>query len=157
MQTSPTVRVPFCPVQSLSHQLLAWRKQLMPHAWLHTSDLTGIDLFLFLALAIIGGILGALFNHIVEHLNHLRAHHVNRSALLRSLEVLVSGRFCADPCVGAAAVLTGTSPMYVARALAMKMRGARPAGRGRCSCWSPAPSPSSCPMPSIASPRRASS
>jgi hypothetical protein len=87
-------RACFCPFQSLSRQLLAWRKQLMPHAWRYTwaVDLTGIDLFLFLALAIIGGILGALFNHIVEHLNHLRAHHVNRSALLRSLEVLVSPR-----------------------------------------------------------------
>ena len=48
----------------------------------------GIDLVLFLLLAIIGGLLGALFNQLVEHLNHLRVHHVNHSAVLRFLEVL---------------------------------------------------------------------
>lgn len=46
------------------------------------------DLLLFLITAIIGGLLGALFNQIVEHLNHLRVHHVNTSVIKRTLEVV---------------------------------------------------------------------
>ncbi len=47
------------------------------------------DLILFLITAILGGVLGAVFNQIVEHLNHLRAHHTNKSAIKRSLEVVL--------------------------------------------------------------------
>ena len=47
------------------------------------------DLALLLILAVLGGLLGALFNHIVEHLCHLRVHHVNASAFKRSVEVLL--------------------------------------------------------------------
>lgn len=46
------------------------------------------DLLLFLITAVVGGLLGAVFNQVVEHLNHLRVHHVNTSAIKRSLEVV---------------------------------------------------------------------
>ena len=49
----------------------------------------GTDVAMFLLLAIVGGILGSAFNQVVEHLNHLRAHHTAGSAWKRSLEVLV--------------------------------------------------------------------
>ena len=39
----------------------------------------GVDVALFCVVAIFGGLFGALFNQIVEHLNHLRGHHVNSS------------------------------------------------------------------------------
>lgn len=42
---------------------------------------------MFIGVAIFGGVLGALFNQIVEHLNHLRAHHINSSGVKRILEV----------------------------------------------------------------------
>jgi chloride channel 7 len=43
----------------------------------------------YILMAILGGVMGALFNQIVEHLNHLRAHHVHKSAVKRILEVVV--------------------------------------------------------------------
>ena len=49
----------------------------------------GVDVALFCVIAAIGGVLGALFNQIVEHLNHLRAHHVNASLWKRLLEVVL--------------------------------------------------------------------
>ena len=33
------------------------------------------DMLLFVVCAAVGGTFGALFNHIVEELNHMRAHH----------------------------------------------------------------------------------
>jgi H+/Cl- antiporter ClcA len=47
------------------------------------------DLAMLAILALLGGVLGALFNQIVEHLSHLRMHHINPSAGKRSLEVLL--------------------------------------------------------------------
>ena len=49
----------------------------------------GFDMALFVFIAIVGGVLGALFNQIVEHLNHLRGHHINKSALKRVAEVVM--------------------------------------------------------------------
>jgi chloride channel 7 len=49
----------------------------------------GYDVALFVVVAIAGGVLGALFNQIVEHLNHLRAHHVNKSLVKRVTEVVL--------------------------------------------------------------------
>jgi chloride channel 7 len=48
----------------------------------------GTDLLLIALLAVLGGTLGAVFNQVVEHLSHLRVHHINRSAWRRALEVL---------------------------------------------------------------------
>jgi H+/Cl- antiporter ClcA len=59
------------------------------------------NMFGYLLMAVIGGIMGALFNQIVEHLNHLRAHHVHKSAVLRILEVIVI------------TLLTGTAVIYM--------------------------------------------
>ena len=47
------------------------------------------DVMLFIVVAVAGGVLGALFNQIVEHLNHLRAHHVNKSLVKRVSEVVL--------------------------------------------------------------------
>lgn len=47
------------------------------------------DLVMLVVLALLGGLLGAVFNQIVEHLSHLRMHHINPSAVKRSLEVLL--------------------------------------------------------------------
>ena len=53
----------------------------------------------YILMAVIGGMMGALFNSIVEHLNH-RAHHIHKSAVKRMLEVVV-------------ALLTGTAVIYL--------------------------------------------
>ena len=55
----------------------------------------------YILMAIIGGMMGALFNSIVEHLNHIRAHHIHKSAVKRMLEVVVL------------ALLTGTAVIYL--------------------------------------------
>lgn len=47
------------------------------------------DFVMLLVLSLLGGLLGALFNQIVEHLCHLRVHHVNSSVVKRSVEVLL--------------------------------------------------------------------
>ena len=48
-----------------------------------------LDMVLFFLVAVLGGIGGAFFNHIVEELSHIRAHHVNKSIWKRVLEVVV--------------------------------------------------------------------
>ena len=48
-----------------------------------------LNMVAYLIMAIFGGVLGALFNQIVEHLNHLRAHHVNKKGWARVLEVIL--------------------------------------------------------------------
>ena len=55
----------------------------------------------YILMAVIGGIMGALFNSIVEHLNHFRAHHIHKSAVKRMLEVVVL------------TLLTGTAVIYL--------------------------------------------
>ena len=35
----------------------------------------------YILMAVIGGIMGAIFNYIVETLNHFRAHHIHKSAV----------------------------------------------------------------------------
>ena len=57
-----------------------------------------VDIFLFVFVAAVGGVLGALFNYLVENFNHWRAHHVNAWGWRRMLEVvlvaLVTGSVC---------------------------------------------------------------
>ena len=56
-----------------------------------------VGVIFFGLIAVLGGILGAAFNQIVEHLNHLRVEHINKSAVRRVLEVgfvcLLTGSF----------------------------------------------------------------
>jgi chloride channel 7 len=68
----------------------------------------GDDTIWFFALGILGGILGAAFNQIVEEMNHFRVHHINPHMSRRYLEVvavtLITGSVCvllpsAFPCV----------------------------------------------------------
>ena len=47
------------------------------------------DMLLFILVAVLGGLFGALFNHVVEHLNHWRAHHISKKWHRRMLEVIV--------------------------------------------------------------------
>ena len=47
------------------------------------------DICVFVVIAAVGGASGALFNHIVEELNHWRAHHVNPKAWKRVAEVIL--------------------------------------------------------------------
>ena len=67
-----------------------------------------IDFLIFACVGIVGGCIGALFNQIVEHLNHLRVHHVNKSGVKRVLEVVV---IC---------LLTGTASVYLPAAFECK-------------------------------------
>ena len=39
--------------------------------------------------AVVGGVAGALFNHIVESLNHWRAHHINAHMWKRVVELVI--------------------------------------------------------------------
>ena len=55
----------------------------------------------YMLMAVIGGIMGALFNYIVETLNHFRARHIHKSAVKRMLEVVVL------------TLLTGTAVIYL--------------------------------------------
>jgi len=48
-----------------------------------------LNMVAYLMMAVIGGCLGALFNQIVEKLNHLRSEFINHVAWRRSLELLV--------------------------------------------------------------------
>jgi H+/Cl- antiporter ClcA len=48
-----------------------------------------LNMVAYLVMALIGGVLGALFNQIVEKLNHLRAHHVNKHGCRRFMEVFL--------------------------------------------------------------------
>ena len=48
-----------------------------------------MDYMFFVLLGIIGGMLGALFNHIVEEMNEFRREHVNNYAWRRVFEVIV--------------------------------------------------------------------
>ena len=48
-----------------------------------------VGVIFFGLIAVLGGILGAAFNQIVEYLNHLRVEHINKSALRRVLEVVL--------------------------------------------------------------------
>ena len=50
---------------------------------------TTMDVIPFLFIAVGGGMIGALFNEIVETVNHWRLHHVNKHISLRVLEVAV--------------------------------------------------------------------
>jgi len=56
-----------------------------------------VGTFFFSIIAISGGVIGAFFNQVVEHLNHLRVKHINNSAWKRVLEVvlicLITGSF----------------------------------------------------------------
>jgi H+/Cl- antiporter ClcA len=47
-----------------------------------------LNMVAYVLMAIGGGVLGALFNQIVEHLNHHRAHHINKHGWKRVIEVL---------------------------------------------------------------------
>ena len=47
------------------------------------------DMLLFVAIAMLAGAFGALFNHIVEELNHWRAHAINKKIWSRVLEVIL--------------------------------------------------------------------
>ena len=49
----------------------------------------GFDVLLFVVIAVLGGCLGALFNQIVEHLNHWRGHGVNKSLVKRVTEIVL--------------------------------------------------------------------
>lgn len=49
----------------------------------------GFDCLLFVLVAVLGGILGAVFNFMVEHLNALRSDHINPKAWKRVLEIVV--------------------------------------------------------------------
>ena len=46
-------------------------------------------MLMFVAIASVGGLLGALFNLLVKHLNTLRVRHVNKSSFRRVAEVTV--------------------------------------------------------------------
>ena len=46
------------------------------------------DMLLFVLIAVLGGLTGALFNHIVEELNHWRSHAINKKIWTRVLEVV---------------------------------------------------------------------
>lgn len=48
-----------------------------------------LDYVFFIVIGILGGVVGALFNQVVEHLNHLRVHHVNHHAARRVVEVVL--------------------------------------------------------------------
>ena len=67
-----------------------------------------LDYFFFIIIGIIGGFTGSFFNHIVEHLNHLRAHHVNHFAWRRVLEVVI------------VCLLTGTAAVMLPAAFSCK-------------------------------------
>ena len=60
-----------------------------------------LNMVAYFFLAVLGGLVGALFNQIVEKLNHWRAHHVNPSGWKRMLEVIFL------------TVLTGTVVIYL--------------------------------------------
>jgi H+/Cl- antiporter ClcA len=47
-----------------------------------------LNMVAYLIMAVCGGVLGALFNQIVEHLNHHRAHHINKHGWKRVVEVM---------------------------------------------------------------------
>ena len=47
-----------------------------------------LNMIAYLIMAVLGGTLGAAFNQVVEHLSHLRAHHVNPNGGRRLFEVL---------------------------------------------------------------------
>ncbi len=47
------------------------------------------DMLLFVLIAVLGGLFGALFNHVVEKLNHWRSHSVNLHWKRRVLEVVI--------------------------------------------------------------------
>jgi H+/Cl- antiporter ClcA len=47
-----------------------------------------LNMVAYMIIAVIGGGVGALFNQIVEKLNHLRAHHINKSGIKRMLEII---------------------------------------------------------------------
>ena len=72
---------------------------------------------LFVVIASLGGVTGALFNHIVEELNHFRAHHVNPKLWKRVTEVVLLTLF-----TGTVAVLLPTffSCEHPTRKLLMK-------------------------------------
>jgi chloride channel 7 len=48
-----------------------------------------LNMVSYVIMAVMGGVLGALFNQIVEKLNHFRAHRVNKRGWARVLEVLL--------------------------------------------------------------------
>jgi chloride channel 7 len=48
-----------------------------------------LNMVAYLMMSVLGGCLGALFNQIVEKLNHLRSHYINEYGLRRLLEILV--------------------------------------------------------------------
>ena len=47
-----------------------------------------LNMIAYLIMAVLGGTLGATFNQVVEHLSHLRAHHINPYGGRRLFEVL---------------------------------------------------------------------
>ena len=67
-----------------------------------------MDYMFFVLLGIIGGMLGALFNHIVEEMNEFRREHVNNYAWRRVFEVIV------------VALLTGTAAVCLPAAFMCK-------------------------------------
>ena len=60
-----------------------------------------LDMLMFVAIASVGGLLGALFNLLVKHLNTLRVRHVNKSSFRRVAEVTLL------------ALLTGTVTVFL--------------------------------------------
>eukprot|EP00946_MAST-07B_sp_MAST-7B-sp1_P001293 g1293.t1 len=67
-----------------------------------------LDYFFFVVIGIVGGITGSAFNQIVEHLNHLRVHHINHFAWRRMAEVVI------------VCLLTGTIAVYLPSAFSCK-------------------------------------
>lgn len=76
--------------QTLADPVDGFTKFRQPTGFFCDSNFADLfDLAMLVVLSLLGGVLGALFNKIVEHLSHLRMHHINPSALKRSLEVLL--------------------------------------------------------------------
>ena len=68
-----------------------------------------LNMVAYVILAIIGGLVGALFNQIVETLNHYRAHHVNKHGWKRMAEIVFL------------TILTGTCVIFLPMAASCRL------------------------------------